>query len=167
LPPSLETIKRQRARAILEYFEGKSTESIIERANVSKVSVKKWVLDFQRSGLEGWRAYHTSPDRIFAHNPELKRSVKIAIKKIRKRSPKYKLAQNGNKRSHMNEYLRKLIEGRKFGNFSVRELIAKVEKKLGTGIGTEYVGDLLAICDVVLSRKQKAKRSRRAIKTLH
>jgi hypothetical protein len=51
----------------------------------------------------------------------------------------------------MNEYLRSLIQEKRFGRFSVRELIAMVEQELGRGIGTVYVGDLLAICDSVLT----------------
>lgn len=47
----------------------------------------------------------------------------------------------------MNSYLKKLI--RRFGKYSVTELIHNVERKLNIHLGTVYVGDLLAIADVV------------------
>jgi len=135
----------KRARAILAYFDGETEKSIIAHARVSKTSVEKWITGFQESGLEGWRAYHTPIDKMFSEG----------IKKIRETSPDYQLAKNGNKRLHMNEYLRTLIQENCFGRFSVRELIAKVEQKLRRGIGTVYVADLLAICDLTLNDKAR------------
>lgn len=54
------------------------------------------------------------------------------------------------RRLHMNAYLRSLIE--RYGTYSVKGLAELVESHLGRPVGTQYVGDLLAICDVVLTR---------------
>jgi DNA (cytosine-5)-methyltransferase 1 len=137
----------KRARAILSYFEKRPENQIVRQAKVSKASIEKWVAGFQQSGLEGWRAYHTPIDRAY----------RKGIQKIRKSSPEYILAINGNKRLHMNEYLRKLIHREELGEFSVRELITKVEEARGDGIGTVYVGDLLAICDAALPKRNNKK----------
>lgn len=158
-PDDLETLKSlakqpgnyraaKRAKAILGYFEGKSRQSIVEEANVSQVSVEKWIAGFLVAGLDGWRAYHTTVKRVVADKKELMQKIEQAMAQVRQAS-----AENGNKRLHMNDYLLGLQ--RKFGQYSVRELIVKTEKKLGHGIGTVYVGDLLAICGVVLDNKPK------------
>jgi hypothetical protein len=150
----------KRAKAILGYFEGKSWQSLVKEANVSKASVDKWITGFLMAGLEGWRAYHTNASGVVTDEAKVARRIKVATARIRKASSENRVAHNGNKRLHMNDYL--LTLQKRFGRFSVHELIAKVERKLGRGIGTVYVEDLLAICDVVLTEPIKKPKTRRA-----
>jgi DNA (cytosine-5)-methyltransferase 1 len=138
----------KRARVILGYFEGKSQQSILKRAKVSKSSIEKWIAGFVSSGLEGWRAYHTPLNRVLKDDPTLIYKIKAATSQVRTAGSEIRLAQNGNKRLHMNDFLLRLKE--RFGKHSTRELIRKVERELGSGIGTVYVGDLLAMAAVVL-----------------
>lgn len=144
----------KRARAIIEFIDNKPKEDIVKNANVAEANVKKWVDGYFAHGLDGWRAYHTPPARIAGYDPILTERIRKAIKRVRRinLSP----SKNGTgfdtnpKRLHMNGYLLKLIGS--FGDFSVNGLIEEVEKKLENGVGTVYVGDLLAICDVVLEK---------------
>jgi DNA (cytosine-5)-methyltransferase 1 len=143
----------KRARAIVQFLDGEAKELIISQANVSEDSVKKWIDGYFVDGLDGWRAYHTSIEALQLNDPELSLRIKKAIVRARRTllSPSKKNGKaesNDPLRLHMNSYLVKLI-GR-FRNYSVAGLIARVEKKLKTLLGTVYVGDLLAIADVAL-----------------
>jgi DNA (cytosine-5)-methyltransferase 1 len=159
-PKDMETLKAlaaqpgnyraaKRAKVILAYFEGVTKDVILKQSNVSVASAKKWISGFLNNGLEGWRAYHTSVADVLVDNPELAARVKTATLQVRTASSEIRLAQNGNKRLHMNDYLLGLQK--QFGQDSVRELISQTERRLGRRIGTVYVGDLLAIADVVLN----------------
>lgn len=142
----------KRAKAIVSFLDGKSKKDIVQQANVSEASVKKWVDGYFSSGLDGWRAYHTSLDGHPQISAKLARRIKRATTRVRRTllAPSQNGAKSGSrpKRLHMNHYLIELIK--RFSKNSVDELLAKVEKKLGTSVGTVYVADLLAICDVVL-----------------
>lgn len=147
----------KRAKAIVSFIDRVPRSKIVKEANVSEASVRKWVNAYFESGIDGWRAYHTSLEG----NNQLDRKMAKKIKKATLRARKTLLAptKNGNgggknpKRLHMNRYLLNLID--RFGDRSVSELITAVEEKLGTGIGTVYVGDLLAMCDVILQDKNR------------
>lgn len=151
----------KRARAIVEFIDTKPKEQILKLANVAESSVKKWVDGYFAYGLEGWRAYHTPLTRMAGNNSGLIEDIKNAITKVRQVN--LTLPDNDTsvdtqpKRLYMNEYILKLIN--RFGDWSVDELITKVEDKLENGIGTVYVGDLLAICDVVLEEEDKLKQN--------
>lgn len=142
----------KRAKAIVSFIDKVSKSKIVEEANVSEASVKKWVNSYYESGIDGWRAYHTSLEGNDHIDAKLAKKIKKAILRARKTllAPTKSGADGGDnpKRLHMNRYLLDLRE--RFGGSSVNELIVAVEEKLGTGIGTVYVGDLLAMCDVVL-----------------
>ena len=144
----------KRARAIVQFLDGKTKEIIISQANVSEDSVRKWINGYFFDGLNGWRAYHTSIEALQLNDPELNRKINKAIVRAR-RTLLFPSKKNGKPqpkdplRLHMNSYLVKLI--RRFGKYSVDGLIARVEKKLKTLLGTVYVGDLLAIADVALT----------------
>lgn len=152
----------KRARAIVEFIDAKPKDQILKSANVAEASVKKWVDGYFAYGLEGWRAYHTPLTRMAGNNSGLIEDIKNAITKVRQVN--LTLTDNGAgthtqpKRLYMNEYILTLIEC--FGDWSVDELITKVEDKLENGVGTVYVGDLLAICDVVLERGDKLKENK-------
>jgi hypothetical protein len=143
----------KRARSIVQFLDGKDKGLIIRQANVSEDSVRKWIDGYFVDGLDGWRAYHTSIEALQLNDPGLSWKIKKAITRARRTllSPAKKNGKaqtNDPVRLHMNSYLVKLI-GR-FRNYSVAGLIARVEKKLKTFLGTIYVGDLLAIADVAL-----------------
>lgn len=142
----------KRARAIVNFIDGIPKDEIVKNANVSEISAKRWVDRYYTHGLDGWRAHHT----LLNENSKLDSKLVDKIRKATERVRKTLLAPTKNnnvlkdsfKRLYMNSYLVSLID--KFGDNSVEELIELVEQKLGTGIGTVYVGDLLALCDVVL-----------------
>jgi DNA-cytosine methyltransferase len=142
----------KRARAIVNFIDGMKKAEIVAKTNVSEVSVKRWVDGYYNNGLDGWRAHHT----LVGENCKLDGKLADKIRKATVRVRKTLLAPTKNddvskddfKRLYMNSYLVSLID--KFGNKSVEELTELVEKQLGSGIGTMYVGDLLALCDVVL-----------------
>jgi DNA (cytosine-5)-methyltransferase 1 len=143
----------KRARTILQFLDGVPKKTIVEQANVSETSIKKWVDGYFRQGLDGWRAYHTPIDQIPSQTSAQTAEIKKAVNRVRRTllsPPKKNFCgePNGGSRLHMNNYLLTLI-GR-FGNLSVADLIWEVEDKLAASIGTVYVGDLLAIADVVL-----------------
>lgn len=144
----------KRAKAILDYFNGYGKASILKDANKSQKDVEKWILGFLNAGLQGWRAYHSSVDMLVPEDLKLTRRIGAAIAQVRKASSQIRLSENGNKRLHMNDFLVELKSPRKFGDYSVRGLISEVEKRLGHGIGTFYVGDLLAVADVVFSARR-------------
>jgi|GEM_PF-206818 len=146
----------KRARTILQFMDGVPKKTILEQANVSETSIKKWVDGYFREGLDGWRAYHTPIHQIRSRTPAQTAEIKKAVNRVRRTllsPPKKNFCgePNGGSRLHMNNYLLTLI-GR-FGNLSVADLIWEVEDKLAASIGTVYVGDLLAIADVVLGTK--------------
>lgn len=142
----------KRAKAIVSFIDKVPKSKIVKEANVSEASVKKWVNSYYDNGIDGWRAYHSS----FETNDQLGSKLANQIKKATQRARKTLLAPTKSglrggknpKRLHMNRYLLNLIE--RFGDRSVGELILAVEEKLGAGIGTVYVGDLLALCNVLL-----------------
>lgn len=142
----------KRARAIVQFIDGIPKKNIVKAANVSEASVRKWVNGYFAEGLDGWRAYHTSFNQLALDNPKLADRIKNAITRVRRTllSPSKNGGEPGSrpKRLYMNSYLLKLIE--RFGKRSVDELTLDVEEELQVSIGTIYVGDLLAICDVVL-----------------
>lgn len=148
----------KRAKAIIKFIDGTEKEAIVKAANASEVSVKKWVDGYFQDGLDGWRAYHATPDRVFEDDSALAQSVAAATAKVRQ----IVLAPSGNgkdpevrpKRLYMNDYLLELIE--RFGGRSVARLIEEVEEELGVRLGTVYVGDLLATCKVVLKEDRSA-----------
>lgn len=155
-PRNYRTAKR--ARAIISFLDGKPKAEIVREANASENSVKKWVDGYFAAGIDGWRAYHTPLVRISQNKPHLIKRMEKATARVRRTllaPPK-----NGDderktpKRLHMNSYLLKLIE--RFGDRSVSQLIQEVETDLGCSIGTVYVGDLLAICDVVFDESLRA-----------
>lgn len=154
----------KRAKTILQFLDGVPKATIIKEANVSEASIKKWVDGYVRSGLEGWRAYHTPIDYIQANDVRLTRRIKESVTRVRRTllSPAVsgsELDRTTAVRLHMNSYLLRLITT--FGRFSVADLIREVEDKLGAPIGTVYVGDLLAIADAVLAGEApKRKRGR-------
>jgi DNA (cytosine-5)-methyltransferase 1 len=152
----------KRARAIEAFLDGVPKDIIVQKANVSEASVKKWIDGFYAEGLDGWRAYHASVDRIVQNSPHLAGDVKNALRKARRTLLKPSQNRDGSqpkhKRLHMNRYLLRLAEH--FRDYSVTSLTAEVENVLGYTVGTVYVGDLLAIADVALGvyihRKRKA-----------
>lgn len=155
----------KRAKTILQFLDGVPKKTIVEEANVSEASIKKWVDAYVLHGLEGWRAYHTPIEHIQSKDVQLTRRIKDSVTRVRRTlmtpAAKGSDAQGTPMRLHMNSYLLRLVK--KFGQFSVADLIREVEDKLGSSIGTVYVGDLLAIADAVLvveptNQKREGKR---------
>jgi DNA (cytosine-5)-methyltransferase 1 len=150
----------KRAKAIVSFIDRVPRSKIVKEANVSETSVRKWVNAYFESGIDGWRAYHTSLEGNARLDPKIAKKIKKAT--LRARKTLLAPTKNGNgggnypKRLHMNRYLLNLID--RFGNHSVSELITAVEEKLGTGIGTVYVGDLLAMCDVIIQNESREAR---------
>jgi DNA-cytosine methyltransferase len=145
----------KRAKTILQFLDGVPKRTIVEEANVSEASIRKWIDGYIQSGLEGWRAYHTPIEHIQSDD-QLTRRIKESVTRVRRTlmSPAVKAADAQSAtpvRLHMNGYLLKLVK--RFGQFSVAELIRQVEDELSESIGTVYVGDLLAIADAVLAGK--------------
>lgn len=148
----------RRARTILGYFELRSVEDLENEAKASEQSIARWVEGFYREGVEGWRAYHTPPELWVRGNAERKQELVHAINRVRDR-PRIIVGQAdqesdleaesgpGRPRTFVNPYLDALRE--RFGGYSTWELLAEAERELQTGLGTVYVGDLLAICDVL------------------
>ena len=148
----------KRAKTILQFLDGIPKGTIIEEANVSEASIRKWIDGYIQYGLEGWRAYHTPIEHIQSDDVQLTRRIKESVTRVRRTlmSPAVRAAHAQSAtpvRLHMNGYLLKLVK--RFGEFSVAELIRQVENKLGESIGTVYVGDLLAIADAVLVGKPR------------
>ena len=152
----------KRARAIVQFLDGKRKKTILKEANASEQSVRKWINGYFARGLDGWRAYHKPVEQLPVGNLRLSNQLKRAISRVRRTLLSQSISGEGKTRKsvrlHMNSYLKKLI--RRFGKYSVTELIHNVERKLNIHLGTVYVGDLLAIADVVskarglLSRKK-------------
>jgi DNA (cytosine-5)-methyltransferase 1 len=144
----------KRAKAIVSFIDKVPRSKIVKEANVSEASVRKWVNSYYENGIDGRRAYHSSFDTNDELGPKLANQIKRATQRVRKTllAPTKSGIRGAKspKRLHMNRYLLDLIEC--FGDRSVNELILAVEEKLGTGIGTVYVGDLLALCNVVLRK---------------
>lgn len=151
----------RRARAIVAYFSGEPPEIIAEGAGVSNSTIERWVNGFYRDGVEGWRAYHTPVERLAGQDAGLRQLLTEAIQRVRERVVQHRQeikvpddvgGQSSDRepimRSYMNTYLAKLI-GR-FGHLSVSQLIELIERTTETQLGTIYVGDLLAICDILL-----------------
>ncbi len=141
----------KRARAIVSFIDGVAKNEIVKMANVSETSVQRWVDRYYSDGLDGWRAHHTRLDASSELDPKLLEKINRATVRVRKTllapTKNNSITQEEFKRLYMNSYLVTLIK--RFGNYSVEELIDLVEAKLKTGIGTVYLGDLLALCDVV------------------
>lgn len=161
-PDYLETLRKlseqpgnykatKRAKAILRFIQGDSKEEVVRQAKAAEESVRKWVNGYYAYGLDGWRAYNTPALRIANYDNELAVQIENAIHKARQfnfENGSTKDTNSDHKRLHMNSYLTNLKQ--KFGNMSVWELVDEFEEKMRYGIGTVYVSDLLAICDVVL-----------------
>jgi hypothetical protein len=142
----------KRARAIIAYHEGQPIAEIAAAARVSRQTIRSWVTSFERGGVEGWRAYHTSVEHLTS-DPTLAARLRAAISAVREADcgtpasnslPKLE----GSSRVHMNHRLQALIT--RFGDYSVDDLLELAEQRLQTGVGTVYVGDLLAICDELI-----------------
>lgn len=147
-PKNIRAAKR--ARAIVQYLDGISRSEIVEKANVSEESVRKWIDGYFARGLDGWRAFHSSLGHLAGDNEKIRLDIAKKIASARKVLLEPHRGNVGwSKRLHMNGYLLKLI--RRFGHLSVDQLTTQLEGVLGTGLGTIYVGDLLALSDVVLS----------------
>ena len=150
-PKNIRAAKR--ARAIVQFLEGMSRAEIVTNANASEASVKKWVDGYFKGGLDGWRAFHSSLDHLASYDPKIQVKIARKIERVRRillTPRKESGGAESPKRLHMNAYLRDLV--RDFETFSVDELISEVERVLGSSLGTVYVGDLLAIADIVLHR---------------
>lgn len=142
----------KRAKAIVQFIDGVPKDQIVRDANAAEASVRKWVDGYFSRGLDGWRAYHTSSSKVAGDDRELRQKIEQAVARVRQitveASEDDSRSETKLKRLYMNDYLLALID--RFGHLSVAELIEVAEEKLEVGIGTVYVGDLLAICDVVL-----------------
>lgn len=144
----------KRARAIVDFVDGKPKADIVKAANVAESSVRKWVDGYYAEGLNGWRAYHTPIVGIANCNEELAQRLQQKVDAVRvfDLQPYRNGGNDGDehKRYHMNAYLVKLKNC--YGHLSVAALIALVEERLGYGIGTVYVDDLLAVADVIVGQ---------------
>lgn len=147
----------KRAKAIVQFIDRAPKRRIIEEANVSEESVRKWVDGYVEYGLDGWRAYHTPIEQIAGYDGVLIEKMREAVRKARRINvkPSRNGLANGElpKRLYMNDYLLDLIS--RFGDKSVWQIIDETEVMLGYGVGTVYVGDLLAIYSVVLSELEQ------------
>jgi DNA (cytosine-5)-methyltransferase 1 len=141
----------KRAQAIVQFIDGIPRGDIVVTARASETSVSKWVNGYFANGPDGWRAFHSRLDELAKSNPRLTREIQQKVARVRELllSPA-KAAESAEPRLHMNRYLRGLI--RRFGRYSVDELITSVETSMSTRIGTVYIGDLLAIADAVFPR---------------
>ncbi|HUR42436.1 MAG TPA: DNA cytosine methyltransferase [Verrucomicrobiae bacterium] len=141
----------KRARSIVQFIDGLGRAKIVQIANASEKSVRDWVEGYFRHGLEGWRAHHSGLAHLAGNNPEAEQRLNAAVKKSRQlvMAPKKSGATTETNRLHMNAYLRGLVS--RFGDHSVTSLMKTVEARAGLSVGTVYVGDLLAIADVVLA----------------
>jgi len=154
----------KRAKAIVRFLDGIPKDDIVRQSNASEASVKKWVDGYFASGLDGWRAYHTSLEGHPQISNKIVRKIKRATTRVRRTL--LRPSKNGDKsgsrpkRLHMNHYLIELIK--RFGHLSVDELITRAEGKLGISVGTVYVADLLAICDVILDQPEEREPVRKA-----
>jgi DNA (cytosine-5)-methyltransferase 1 len=153
LPKNLRSAKR--ARAIVDYFDGRPLEEISHRASVSQRTIEKWINDFYHGGADGWRAYHTPLERLASGDRALLSRLEAAVARVRSREDFDERNQQELFRPYMNDYLRRLI--RRFSGMSVWRLIDTAEKSMGTTVGTIYVGDLLAICDVLLTDDERTR----------
>jgi DNA (cytosine-5)-methyltransferase 1 len=149
----------KRALSIVQFIDGVPRTKIVSDANSSEASVSKWVDGYFAHGPDGWRAFHSGLEHLAGGSERMKGQIRRAVAKSRrlllahgKRRP-----ASGPKRLHMNGYLRDLIQ--RFGEHSVAGLISKVETHLGASVGTVYVGDLLAVADVVLKSTTAAGRN--------
>lgn len=146
-PANVKAAKR--AKAIVQFIDGMPREEIVATANVSERSVKKWIDGYFAAGLDGWRAHHSRLDHIA--DQKLLRRIEKNIARVRRvlLAPiKEHRGKGSPKRLHMNSYLLGLIA--RFKDYPVYELIEEVETRLSTGVGTVYIGDLLAIADAVI-----------------
>jgi hypothetical protein len=155
----------KRAQAIVSFIDGIPKAEITTTARKAEANVQRWVEEYYAGGLDGWRAYHTPTRRIARFDHELSLRMTNAIRRIRQVDTT--VANNGSsssgvpKRLYMNSYLLELRQ--RFGALSVSQLIRRAEERLGGGVGTVYVGDLLAICDVLLSEPERVDNSTRSI----
>jgi DNA-cytosine methyltransferase len=156
-PKNIRAAKR--AKAIVQFLDGAPQAEIVEKASVSEASVQKWIDGYFVGGLNGWRAFHSPFNRLASGDPKLQAKIERKIERVRKHLlvPRKEAGETDSpKRLHMNAYLQDLIGA--FGEWSVDELMIKVEGALGVNVGTVYVGDLLAIADVILPRMEVAEK---------
>jgi DNA (cytosine-5)-methyltransferase 1 len=145
----------RRAQSIVQFLDGVPRSRIIAVANASEVSVRKWIESYFADGLEGWRAAHSGVEHLANGNPALQKRLPKCIARVRRL-----LLVRGAagavqiKRLHMNSYLQRLA--RRFGSFSVDQLMSHLQTQAGRPLGTVYVGDLLAIADAFLLRHRRA-----------
>jgi DNA (cytosine-5)-methyltransferase 1 len=149
----------RRALSIVQFIDGIQRKQILAAANSSEASVRKWIDSYYASGLEGWRAAHSNVNHLANGSVVLQKCIQRCIARVRRlvivqRSANY---ARGN-RLHMNSYLRQLV--RRFGRYSVDQLMAKLQKQVGKPLGTVYVGDLLAIADALSSHRRRIDNAR-------
>ena len=140
----------KRAKAIVQFVDKVPKDQIIADAKASEMSLKKWIDGFYNNGLDGWRAYHTPIGKVANGNQVLKEEIQKAIDEVRNIAVSIDIEKsngNGPKRLYMNNYLMSLIQ--KYKEMSVTEIIDELTEQLPNGVGTVYVGDLLAIYDTV------------------
>lgn len=146
LPAYMWTAKR--ARAILGNQQGRELAAIAAELKVSESSVGRWIADYETAGAEGWRAYHTATAAIAGGDAELTRRLDGAIRAVRRAS-----LESESGRPSMTPRLAELIE--RFGDWSVNDIRAELIQH-GVHVGVMYVGDLLAIAEVVLPAAARA-----------
>jgi DNA (cytosine-5)-methyltransferase 1 len=144
LPSSMWTAKR--ARAILARLDGSAEQEIAKELKVSEASVTRWIADYDARGADGWRAYHTPVARL-VDDSELERQLDGAIALARAATTKHASA-NGT-----GDELDRLLA--RFGQTSVNGLFERLGDA-GFPVGTMYVGDLLAVADVLLESPPSA-----------
>lgn len=150
----------RRARTILAYFQGAEMEELESLASASKGSIQRWIEGFYREGVEGWRVYHTPVSRLAGDDPEVLTRLEIAVERVRARGrdesvesdtnghhPGEAGAAKDSRRDFENPYLRSLIE--RYSGYTVWDLVDAAQSRLSGGVGTVYLGDLLAICDAL------------------
>ena len=72
----------KRAKAIVQFIDNVPQDKIMEDTKTAEPSLKKWIDGFYNSGLEGWRAYHTSIERVSNGNPVLGKQIRTAVEEV-------------------------------------------------------------------------------------
>jgi DNA (cytosine-5)-methyltransferase 1 len=144
LPGNMWTAKR--ARAILGVLDGREPTDIATELRISVRAVERWAEEYSKAGPDGWRAYHTPLERLSNGDSGLHPRLVASVTAAREPGdfpPDGKFT----KRPDVGPRLRSLIES--LGGFSVNSLKSRLLEE-GFDVGTVYVGDLLAIADVLL-----------------
>jgi len=138
----------KRARALKLHDQHRSVADVAHRLRLSESSVRRWIAGYRRTGVDGWRAYHTSLQHVAGGDERLQRRLERAVARVRDAH----LAVSPTHRPHMNAYVRHLAE--RYRRLSVRRLIDKIARERGIRVGTVYVADLLALADVLLDDRR-------------